>query len=55
MIGYWFWEVEAIPDAHRAAIDAVDEIWAPTVFVRDAYRAVTDKPVHLVPLPIARP
>ena len=55
MIGYWFWEVEAIPDSHRAAIDAVDEIWAPTAFVRDAYRAVTDKPVHLVPLPIARP
>jgi glycosyltransferase involved in cell wall biosynthesis len=55
VIGYWFWEVEAIPESHRAAIDAIDEIWTPTVFVRDAYRAVTDKPVHLVPLPIARP
>lgn len=55
VIGYWFWEVALVPPEHRAAIELVDEIWAPTAFVRDAYAAVTDTPVRLVPLPIQRP
>ena len=55
VIGYWFWELDEIPATHRAAIDLVDEIWAPTQFVADAYEAAVDVPVALVPLPVARP
>ncbi len=55
VVGYWFWELDEIPDSHRPAIAMVDEIWAPTTFVRDAYGAAVDIPVHLVPLPIRPP
>jgi glycosyltransferase involved in cell wall biosynthesis len=55
LIGYWFWELADVPPEHSAAIDLVDEIWAPTTFVRDAYATATSKPVRLVPLPIAEP
>jgi glycosyltransferase involved in cell wall biosynthesis len=53
--GYWFWELDRVPDAHQYAIGLVDEIWAPTRFVRDAYLDATTKPVRLAPLPIAEP
>lgn len=55
VVGYWFWELADIPDTHRRAIGMVDEIWAPTTFVRDAYAAAVDLPVRLVPLPIPPP
>jgi glycosyltransferase involved in cell wall biosynthesis len=55
LIGYWFWELEDVPPEQHYAIDLVDEIWAPTRFVRDAYRAATGKPVRLAPLPIPQP
>jgi glycosyltransferase involved in cell wall biosynthesis len=55
VIGYWFWELEDVPPETLQAIEIVDEIWAPTVFVRDAYSRAATKPVRLVPLPIARP
>jgi GT2 family glycosyltransferase len=55
VVGYWFWELADVPDSHRPALDMVDEIWAPTTFVRDAYASATDLPVELVPLPIPPP
>ena len=30
----------------------VDEVWAATEFIADAFRAVTDKPVHVVHVPV---
>ena len=48
-IGHWTWELEAVPDAWREVIDKVDEIWAPTEFVADAFRATADVPVTRVP------
>jgi glycosyltransferase involved in cell wall biosynthesis len=51
-IGFWFWELERIPREWLYAIDAVDEIWVATEFVRDAMRSVTSKPVTKVPTPI---
>jgi glycosyltransferase involved in cell wall biosynthesis len=54
-IGYWFWEVERIPEAFRGAIETVDEIWAGSDFVADAFRAVTDRPVRTVPIPLPEP
>lgn len=51
-IGFWFWELEQIPRDWLYAIEAVDEIWVATEFVRDAMRSVTSKPVTKVPTPI---
>ncbi len=53
--GYWFWELDSVPASHATGIRSVDEIWAPTRFVRDAYRAATLRPVRHVPLPIPEP
>ena len=49
-IGYWAWELSKVPDAWRTSIDFVDEIWAPSRFIQDAFSAVTDKPVVYMPL-----
>lgn len=50
-IGVWAWEVEEFPD-YPEAFGLVDEIWGISRFVADAVRTRTDKPVHVVPLPI---
>lgn len=55
MIGYWFWELDTIPAAMRASIDLVDEIWAGSTFVADAFRTATDKPVRVAPIPLPPP
>ncbi len=54
-IGYFFWELAEVPDEQGWGIGLVDEIWAPTRFVADAYRAATDTPVQYVPLPLPVP
>jgi len=54
-IGYFFWELDDVPDEQQWGIGLVDEIWAPTEFVRRAYAAATDRPVRLAPLPISAP
>ncbi|MEM7527891.1 MAG: glycosyltransferase [Pseudomonadota bacterium] len=37
-IGLLLWEFEVLPGAHALALEMLDEIWAPTPFVADAYR-----------------
>lgn len=54
-IGYWFWELEAIPADWLPALDDVDEIWVASPFVRDAFMSVTRKPVTLVRVPVEPP
>jgi glycosyltransferase involved in cell wall biosynthesis len=54
-IGTWFWETEEFPPRLRGALDFVDEVWMPSDFSRDSLRAVTDKPVITLPLPIVAP
>ncbi len=49
VVGYWFWEVATFPDRLRAALELVDEVWVATAFVADSLRAVTEKPVHVMP------
>lgn len=49
-IGYWFWELPAIPGDWLPALDLVDEIWVASPFVAEAFRAATSKPVTLVPM-----
>jgi glycosyltransferase involved in cell wall biosynthesis len=48
-IGFWVWELEKFPRDWHAAFDLVDEVWAPTAFVRDAIAAATKKPVLRMP------
>lgn len=43
-----------VPDSHRAAVELVDEIGAPTEFVRAAY-ADCGRPVFHVPMRIDEP
>ena len=55
MIGYWFWELEDVPRAMRRSIALVDEIWAGSRFVVDAFAAVAEVPVRHVPIPVPAP
>ncbi|MEO5898895.1 MAG: glycosyltransferase, partial [Ilumatobacteraceae bacterium] len=55
MVGYWFWELEAVPRAMRGSIALVDEIWVGSQFVADAFAAVANVPVHRVAIPVPMP
>jgi glycosyltransferase involved in cell wall biosynthesis len=48
-IGYWPWELTSLPPAWRGVFDLVDEIWAPSSFLVDVYRRMTEKPVLAMP------
>ncbi len=54
-IGVWFWELARFPSRLRPALELVDEVWAASDFVRGAIAAATEKPVHVIPLPIGEP
>jgi glycosyltransferase involved in cell wall biosynthesis/2-polyprenyl-3-methyl-5-hydroxy-6-metoxy-1,4-benzoquinol methylase len=54
-IGQWAWELEEFPRRFWPAFDLVDEVWALSEFNRAAIAAATDKPVHVVPLPVEEP
>jgi glycosyltransferase involved in cell wall biosynthesis len=54
LIGVWFWELSTFPDSHRPAIELVDEIWAPTTFIHDAYERC-GRPLHRAPLRLREP
>ncbi len=51
-IGFWFWELDTIPDEWMAAVDQVDEIWVASSFVEEAFRRATAKPVIRIPHPV---
>ena len=50
MIGYWFWELEYVPVPMRRAFALVDEVWAGSRFVTEAFAAVSPVPVRHVPI-----
>lgn len=54
-IGYWAWELARFPAQWRPAIGFVDELWAPSEFIRAALAAETTKPVVLMPLCVELP
>ena len=49
-IGYWMWELDKFPEEWYPALDLVNEIWAPSLFVQKTLQKVTDKPVLHMPL-----
>lgn len=55
VVGYWAWELASCPPAWRPIIGMVDEIWAPSAFVRDAFAPFTSKPVIAMPLCVELP
>jgi len=55
VIGLWWWEVAAVPARWLRAFDLVDEVWAGSRFVADAFAAVAPVPVVHVPMPVPEP
>ncbi|MCR6660064.1 MAG: glycosyltransferase [Asticcacaulis sp.] len=51
VIPYWHWELAEAPADWGRALKWADEIWAPTLFVADAIRAVMPeaRPIRIVP------
>ena len=51
VIGYWAWELEAVPRAWSSAFRYVDEVWTPSNFVAEAVRAAAPAglPVRVFP------
>ena len=54
-IGYWFWELAELRDDWVPFFEFVDEVWAASEFLRQAYAARSPVPVVRIPLPIVRP
>ncbi|WP_284376534.1 glycosyltransferase [Amylibacter marinus] len=44
-IGYFLWETSALPEIHQLGIDLMNEIWTPSTFVTDLYRANSNQVV----------
>jgi glycosyltransferase involved in cell wall biosynthesis len=47
-IGYWYWELSDLPAEVVERISLVDEVWAPTRFVAEAYRKRLSVPVRVM-------
>jgi glycosyltransferase involved in cell wall biosynthesis/SAM-dependent methyltransferase len=54
-VGYWFWEVDPLPDWLYPAFDHVDEVWTATDYVAEIIRAAGRKPVFTVPIAMPVP
>lgn len=54
-IGYWAWELSTFPDEWMHAFGLYNEIWASTVFARDAFASRSPRPVHLMPMVVDIP
>lgn len=44
-IGYWYWEMDTVPETWKPAVLQTDELWAATRFVADALKSRLDQPV----------
>lgn len=51
-IGYWFWELEKIPENFYPSFAEVDEVWVATRFCQQAMLPLALGPVNIIPLPI---
>ncbi len=54
-IGVFFWETDVATVEMRRGMAVVNEIWAGSRYVADNLRGWTDKPVHVVPIPVVVP
>ncbi len=57
VIGNWAWELPVVPESWRVGLGFVHEIWAPSHFTAEAFRAWLPEdagiPVRVVPNPVA--
>jgi glycosyltransferase involved in cell wall biosynthesis len=51
-IGYFFWELDQVPEAHRLAFDLVDEVWVASEYNREIFARGCEVPVHNVGLAV---
>ncbi len=51
-IGYWAWEVEAVPESMVDVQRLTDEVWGLSTFTADVLAAHLDVPVHPFVLPV---
>jgi glycosyltransferase involved in cell wall biosynthesis len=49
VIAHWYWELPEMPDEWLAEFEYVDEVWAPSNFVREAIAKKAPAPVMRVP------
>lgn len=54
-IGVWFWELAHLPEYFAHSLTLVDEVWVTSDFLRRALLAITEKPVHVMPMPVTVP
>jgi glycosyltransferase involved in cell wall biosynthesis len=54
-IGYWAWELAKCPDDWVPVTGMMDEIWAPSRFIQEAFAAKTSIPVEYMPLCVTLP
>jgi len=55
IVGYWAWELPLLPEVWRPVLGLVDEVWAPSEFIRAAIQPFTSKPVVHMPLCVELP
>lgn len=53
IVGYWAWELPVVPEAWRAGVPFVHEVWAPSRFTADALEPLLPGRVRVVPHPLA--
>jgi glycosyltransferase involved in cell wall biosynthesis len=54
-IGYWAWELAKCPEDWVPVFGLVDEIWAPSRFIQNAFQEKTNLPVTYMPLCVSLP
>jgi glycosyltransferase involved in cell wall biosynthesis len=54
-IGYWAWELAKCPPESHSASKIMDEIWAPSRFIQQAFGEGADIPVEYMPLCVVLP
>lgn len=51
-IACWHWELRHFPDAWRPALEGIDELWASSRFMQEAFAEKTRMPVVWMPHPV---
>ncbi len=54
-VGLWAWELAEFPPYMQDGFQFVDEVWAVSRFTADAIRAVSPRPVYVLPPPVVVP
>jgi len=52
LVGFWHWELPALPDDWRYGCNHLDEIWVPSQFCADAVRRSFNGPIRIIPHPV---